>query len=170
MTTATRPSAAMLRLRDALAREVRVDAELLRTLTQQNRLLRLHDTGSLHELADAWAARQAEADGVRQRRIEAQEAAARELGLPADARLSTITERPVAGANEVRALSTALRTTVEALERQNALNDRLARFCLDLVAGEAEAVSHGLRSRSGTYDGSGALSATAGGGVITRKA
>jgi len=170
MNVTTTPAAAMARLRDALAHEVRIYGEVLATLARQNGLLRRHDLDALHALADAWADLQAEADGLRQRRIEAQECAARAAGLPADARLGEIAALPRDGAAAVAAQRGALQTVLTAIERQNALNGRLARFCLDLVAGEAEAVSRGLRERAGTYDGKGAMATGAGGGVITRQA
>lgn len=170
MNATTTPAAAMARLRDALAREVRVYGDVLETLARQNGMLRRHDVDALHALADAWAGLQAEADGVRQRRIEAQESAARAAGLPADARLGEIAEQALAGSDEVAAQRGALKRVLAAIERQNALNGRLARFCLDLVAGEAEAVGRGLRERAGTYDGKGAMATGAGGGVITRQA
>lgn len=171
MTADRSPDAVLQRLCAALDQEIRAYLGLLQAVTRQNRFLRGHDVASLHAVADEWAGLQAEADGVRHRRIEAQETAARVLGLPADAALGAIAARPADGAEEVGRLRSVLRRTLEALERQNALNGRLARFCLDLVAGEAEAVSRGLRAAGGgTYDDKGAMTAAGGGGVITRQA
>lgn len=173
MTNRTRPAAILERLCSTLGQEILAYHGLLRLATRQNRFLRRHELTELESLADAWALHQHEVDGLRQRRIAAQECAARAVGLPADATLGDITQdgaMPGPAGTELARLRRSLKRALAALKRQNTLNGRLARFCLDLAAGEADAVRRGLCDADGaTYDARGAMAARSG-GVVTRQA
>jgi len=110
------------------------------------------------------------ADGSRNRRLEAQERAARVLQLPADTSLTQIIRTGGMMTSELESLRLSHRKAVEALARQNELNGRLARFCLDLIAGEANALRVGINNAAGgTYDGRGAMAAGSG-SVVVRQA
>jgi len=165
-----RPAAGLVNLRDALAAEVSQYHGLLILSRRQNRFMRHLALPELEALTREWEERRPRADGVRCRRLEAQEGAARGMNMPSDTPLSKIVRQGGGMAEELKSLSRSHRKALTALERQNTLNNRLARFCLDLVAGEADALRNGMNSTAGgTYDDRGAM-ANGQGSVVVRKA
>jgi hypothetical protein len=164
------PSAKLAKLRDTLAAEVSQYHGLIKLSHRQNRFMRHQDLSELVALNEQWERQRPVADGFRSRRQEAQEVAARELDLPADAPLSSIVGLGGQWAGELNSLSKSHRKALTVLKRQNSLNSRLAHFCLDLIADEAKVLRSGMNSTAGgTYDDHGALS-RGHGSVVVRKA
>ncbi len=170
MRTNQRPAAKLAHLRDTLAAEITQYHGLIKLSHRQNRFMRQQSLPELEALTREWDAQRPVADGTRCRRLEAQEVAARELDLPADATLSRIVGLGGPLTAELENLSKSHRKALTALKRQNTLNSRLARFCLDLVAGEADVLRNGMNSAAGgTYNEQGSLSGGHG-CVVVRKA
>lgn len=158
---------------DLLAEEARHYGDLLDLAREQGRLMREQDVAALAENARRWEQRLPVADSVRIRRerhvgdLQARLTPDHGPG-PLGAWLQVL---PADDRREVEQKVLHLRRQAAALARQNALNRRLAEFCLDLVEEEAAIFRRGvLEDPAGRYDGEARPARGGGGSTLTRQA
>lgn len=173
MDTMTTAAHELERLCNLIERETASYRRLWRLAVRQNSYMRRGDTERLEANAREWDRWLPDCESLQAERSEAQRALVERHGWPRDA------ESVVAWAERnahpqverLTGLRDAWREAAEELNRQNALNGDLARFCLDLVADETEIFRRGIgEEQGGGYDDQGQLTGAVSGGVVTHRA
>lgn len=166
-------TAAKLReLSELLAAEATCYADLLALARQQGQLMRAQNLVGLAENTQHWQQSLPLADGARIRRERlAAELMARGAAVPAAPTLTDLLPAlPERHREDLEPAVQRVRATVRALDRQNALNRRLAEFCLDLVEEEAAVFRRAvLTDPAGRYDGAARCTQAGPGGVLERQ-
>jgi len=159
-------------LTDLLDAEADCYAHLLGLAREQSQLMRDQDLAGLAENTHNWQQSLPLADGARIRRERlAAELMTRSDQVGGAATLSAwLPKLPPLHREGLEPAVMRVRATVQALDRQNELNRRLAEFCLDLVAEEAAVFRRAvLTDPSGRYDGAARCTQSAPGGVLERQ-
>jgi hypothetical protein len=160
------------RLSGLLAREDREYRRLLRLAVRQNRYMRRQDVARLEFNAREWGRYLPSAREARSLRERFLLEVGGRLGIPLDElRMSRLSRRAegLAGEELRRVLGDWERTATE-LVRQNSLNGVLARFCLDLVAGESAVFRRCVAGQDPCYDDRGHRPAGGSANVLERQA
>jgi len=160
------------RLTGLLVSEDRENRRLLRLAVRQNRYMRRQDVPRLEFNAREWGRYLPAAREARTRRERFLLEIGGRLGIPRDElRMTRLSRRAGGRAGEElrRVLGDWERTATE-LVRQNSLNGVLARFCLDLVAGEAAVFRRGVAGQEPCYDERGHRPAGGAANVLERQA
>jgi hypothetical protein len=159
-------------LGDLLAAEAVCYGELLLLARQQGQLMRDQDLAGLAENTQSWQQSLPLADSTRIRRERlAAELMGRDDPAAATGSLTAwLPQLPSRHRDDLEPAVRRVRATVQALDRQNELNRRLAEFCLDLVEEEAAVFRRAvLTDPSGRYDGAARCTQAGPGGVLERQ-
>ena len=161
------------RLCSLLEEETKAYRRLRRLAVRQNHYMRKQDTDRLESNTRDWERALPQVKSLRDKREHLQRSLAEQHGWPRDVEtLEQWAERN--GHPEVERLVELRNGWQEAaddLARQNELNGSLAKFCLDLVADEAEVFRRAVQDvDDGSYDENGKKSDTGTGGVVTHRA
>jgi len=161
------------RLCALLEEETKAYKRLRRLAVRQNHFMRTQDTERLESNTREWECVLPEVKALRDERERLQRSLVERHGWPRDVEtLEQWAERN--GHPEVERLvelRDEWREAAEDLARQNELNGNLAKFCLDLVADEAEVFRRGVQDvDGGSYDENGKKSDSGTGGVVTHRA
>ncbi|MBK9303253.1 MAG: flagellar export chaperone FlgN [bacterium] len=160
------------RLTGLLAGEDRENRRLLRLAVRQNRYMRRQDVPRLEFNAREWGRYLPAAREARTRRERFLLEIGGRLGIPRDELRMTRLSRRAEGraGEELRRVLGAWERTATELVRQNSLNGVLARFCLDLVAGESAVFRRGVAGQDPCYDDRGHRPAGGMANVLERQA
>ncbi len=160
------------RLTGLLANEDREYRRLLRLAVRQNRYLRRQDVPRLEFNAREWGRYLPAAREARSRRERFLLEVGGRLGIPLDELRMTRLSRTAAGrpGEELRRVLRDWERTATDLVRQNSLNGVLARFCLDLVAGESAVFRRGVAGQDPCYDDRGHRPTGGAANVLERQA
>lgn len=160
------------RLTGLLASEDREYRRLLRLAVRQNRYMRRQDVPRLEFNAREWGRYLPSAREARSRRERFLLEVGGRLGIPlGELRMSRLSRRAAGRQGEElrRVLGDWERTATD-LVRQNSLNGVLARFCLDLAAGEAAVFRRGVAGQAPCYDDRGHRPTGGSANVLERQA
>jgi hypothetical protein len=158
---------------ELLAAEERQYRRLLRLAWRQHRYMKRHDTTRLVENTHQWQKYLPTADAARREREGCVARVAANLGIfPAPASpMQLLNEVDFDATLEVRTRVRSLLATTARLARQNALNQELATFCLELTHEEAEIFKRCvLDDPAGCYDSAARPAQSGPGGVLERQA
>ena len=172
-----RTSAALARaeadnLRALLRAEESSYAELLVLSRRQGDLMKRQDAGRLDSVLDAWRDRLPAAEAARRARESYLLDLGRRYGIETDDLRMSRLARSTRGTHgqALREVLSDWERTTGALMRRNALNGRMAGYCLDLVQKEAAILCRGLSGKNGCYDAQGGKARLDCVGVIVKQA